>query len=137
MDLFNTFHRRGTTVYANTPLPDTIKDTPDEINRIASGTQEIGIEFHHVYVAGQALQKDWNEIHPVDVADMIDIGTKVCRDGSGRETQRYIILTTLGELDFRLTSRLLGDNGRLWTKLLPYDLGYFKGMDPNFSWPGM
>ena len=136
VDLFNALHRRGITVYANTPLLGGINDVPDEINRIAYKTREIGIEFHHVYVAGHALQKDWNGTHPVDVADVIDIGTKVRRDGSGREIPRYIILTALGEVDFGLTSRLLSDRDKLWAKLLPYDLGYYKGMDPNFAWPG-
>ncbi|MGD2127448.1 MAG: radical SAM protein [Desulfobacteraceae bacterium] len=133
---FNALHNRGITVYANTPLLGTINDAPDVINRIAYKTREIGIEFHHVYVAGHPLQKSWNEEHPVDVADVIDIGTRVRRNGSGREIPRYIILTPLGEVDFGLTSRLLSENGRLWLKLLPYDIDYYKGMDPQYAWPG-
>jgi hypothetical protein len=30
---------------------------------------------------------------------------------------------------------MIGDNGRVAVKLLPYDLDYFKGMDKAFSWP--
>jgi len=133
--LFNALHKKGITVYANTPLLGKINDAPDEINQIAYKTREIGLEFHHVYVAGHPLQKAWNAEHPVDVADVIDIGTRVRRDGSGREIPRYIILTALGEVDFGLTSRLLIDNGKLLAKLLPYDLDYYRGMAPNYAWP--
>ena len=70
----------------------------------------------------------------MDVADVIDIGTRVRRDGSGREIPRYIILTALGEVDFGLTSRLLIDNGKLRAKLLPYNLDYYRGMSPNYAW---
>ncbi|HUU79948.1 MAG TPA: lysine 2,3-aminomutase, partial [Acidobacteriota bacterium] len=69
------------------------------------------------------------------IQDVIDIATRVRRDGSGREIPRYIILTELGEVDFGLTSKMIGDNGRVSVKLLPYDLDYFKGMDKAFSWP--
>jgi len=132
---FNALHNQGITVYANTPLLGTVNDAPDVINQIAYKTREIGIEFHHVYVAGHPLQKFWNENHPVDVADAIDIATRVRRNGSGREIPRYIILTPLGEVDFGLTSRLLSENGRFRLKLLPYDIDYYKGMDPKYTWP--
>ncbi len=133
--LFNALHRKGITVYVNTPLLGTVNDAPDEINRIAYKVREIGMEYHHVYVTGHPLQKDWNASHPVDVADVIDIGTRVRRNGSGREIPRYIHLTELGEVDFGLTSRLLDQNGKLLLKLLPYDLGTFRGMDAGFTWP--
>ena len=132
---FNALHNLGITVYANTPLLGSVNDGPDVINRIAYKTREIGIEFHHVYVAGHPLQKFWNDRHPVDVADVIDIGTRVRRNGSGREIPRYIIVTPLGEVDFGLTSRLLSENGKFRVKLLPYDIEYYKGMDPKYTWP--
>ena len=71
----------------------------------------------------------------MDIADVIDIATGVRRDGSGREIPRYIILTELGEVDFGLTSKIIGPNDNLSLKLLPYDLDYFKGMDPDYDWP--
>ncbi len=134
-NLTNRLHNKGITVYNNTPLLSGINDNPDEINKIAYKCREIGIEFHHVYVAGLPLQKTWSEKHPVDIQDVIDIATRVRRDGSGREIPRYIILTELGEVDFGLTCKMFSENGGVSVKLLPYDLEYFKGMEPDFSWP--
>ena len=128
-------HNKGITVYNNTPLLSDINDTPDEINKIAYKCREVGIEFHHLYVAGLPLQKTWSEKHPVDISDVIDIATRVRRDGSGREIPGYIILTELGEVDFGLTCKMFSENGGVSVKLLPYDLDYFKTMDSEFSWP--
>jgi L-lysine 2,3-aminomutase len=133
--LTRALNNKGITVYNNTPLLSAVNDTADEIHQLAYACRSIGIEFHHVYVAGLPLQKKWSEKHPVDIQDVIDIATRVRRDGSGREIPRYIILTELGEVDFGLTSKMIGDNGRVTVKLLPYDLDYFKGMDKAFSWP--
>ena len=72
---------------------------------------------------------------PVDLYDVVDIATRVRRDGSGREIPRYIIRTALGEVDFGLSSAISGTQGDLSVKLLPYDLGYFMAMDPGFTWP--
>ena len=133
--LTKTLNNRGITVYNNTPLLSTVNDTADEIHKLAYACRSMGIEFHHVYVAGLPLQRKWNETRPVDISDVIDIATRVRKDGSGREIPRYIILTELGEVDFGLTSKMIGDNGRVNVKLLPYDLAYFRGMEPAFSWP--
>lgn len=126
---------RGITVYSNTPLLSGVNDTADEIHQLAYACRRAGIEFHHVYVAGLPLQKQWSESRPVDISDVIDIATRVRKDGSGREIPRYIILTALGEVDFGLTGKMFGENGRVAVKLLPYNLDYFKGMDEGFSWP--
>lgn len=126
---------RGITVYNNTPLLGGINDTPDAINTLAYTLREIGIEFHHLYVAGLPEQEKWNIQKPVDVSDVIDICSRVRREGSGREIPRYIILTRLGEVDFGLTSTLLKQNGHLKLKLRPYSLSYFQDMDPSFRWP--
>jgi len=134
-NLTSRLHNKGITVYNNTPLLSNINDTPDEINKIAYKCREVGIEFHHLYVAGLPLQKTWSEKHPVDIQDVIDIATRVRRDGSGREIPRYIILTELGEVDFGLTCKMFSENGGVSVKLLPYGLEYFKGMEPKFSWP--
>jgi lysine 2,3-aminomutase len=126
---------RGVTVYNNTPLLCGINDSADEMHRLAFALRGMGMEFHHVYAAGWPLQKQWGEKHPVDAADVIDIASRVRRDGSGREIPRYIILTELGEVDFGLTSRFVKEGDGLWIKLLPYDLAYFQGMDPGYHWP--
>ncbi|MEJ2167852.1 MAG: lysine 2,3-aminomutase, partial [Desulfobacterales bacterium] len=134
-ELLKALHNKGITVYSNTPLLANINDNAEEIHRLAFSCRQIGLEFHHLYVAGLPFQKEWNQKHPVDVSTVIDIATRVRKDGSGREIPRYIILTELGEVDFGLTSRLSEENGRMSLKLLPYGLDYFKGMDPDYDWP--
>ena len=48
---------------------------------------------------------------------------------------RYIIRTVLGEVDFGLSSTLVGKGEKLSVKLLPYDLSYFQALASNFAWP--
>jgi L-lysine 2,3-aminomutase len=128
-------NNRGITVYANTPLLGRINDSPEAIHRLAYGCRRAGIEFHHLYVAGLPVQNRWNASHPVALYDVIDIATRVRRDGSGREVPRYIIRTPLGEVDFGLSSTIVGQGEAISVKLLPYDRSYFTAMDPDFAWP--
>jgi L-lysine 2,3-aminomutase len=128
-------NNRGITVYGNTPLLGGVNDTPDSINALAYGYRQAGIEFHHLYLAGQPLQTSWNVQHPVDLYDVVDIATRVRREGSGREIPRYVIETGLGEVDFGLTSAVTGEGEDLSVTLAPYDLAYYKGMNPAFTWP--
>jgi L-lysine 2,3-aminomutase len=133
--LAKTLRNRGVTVYSNTPLLATVNDTADHLHRLAFDLRQSGIEFHHIYVAGWSLQEDWSQQHPVNLTDVIDIATKIRRDGSGREIPRYVILTQLGEVDFGLTSRFVMKNDQVFVKLLPYNLAYYRGMHPEFNWP--
>jgi L-lysine 2,3-aminomutase len=133
--LVRTLNNKGITVYSNTPLLATVNDTADKIHSLAFGLRHIGIEFHHIHVAGGALQKDWNAKHPIDLQDIIDIATRVRRDGSGREIPRYVVLTELGEVDFGLTSKFLADSGVMRLALLPYTREYYQSMDPEFEFP--
>ena len=126
---------RGITVYCNTPLLGGINDTPEAIHQLAYGCRKAGIEFHHLYVAGLDVQEHWNREHPVALYDVVDIATQVRREGSGREVPRYVIRTVLGEVDFGLSSTILGQAGDLSVKLLPYDRSYFTAMQPDFTWP--
>ncbi len=128
-------NNRGITVYNNTPLLGRINDTPDAIHRLAYSCRKAGIEFHHLYVAGLPVQSHWNDRNPVSLYDVVDIATRVRREGSGREIPRYIIRTTLGEVDFGLSSSFVGEGENLAVVLLPYDLAYFKALSPNFAWP--
>jgi hypothetical protein len=127
--------RKGISVYVNTVLIAGGNDTPEEIQQVAHRCREAGLEFHHVYVAGHPLQIGRNEAHPVDVDDVLDIATLVRRDGSGREIPAYILLTELGEVDMGLSTRLIARNGGLRVSNLPYDLAYFRAMDPEYAWP--
>ncbi len=126
---------RGITVYNNTPLLGRINDTPETIHLLAYKCREAGIEFHHLYIAGLEVQEHWNSDNPVALYDVVDIATRVRRDGSGREVPRYIIKTILGEVDFGLSSTISGAGNELSVKLLPYDLSYFKGLAADFTWP--
>lgn len=133
--LANLLRSKGITVYVNTPLITDVNDSSEEIHKLAFGLRRYGLEFHHLYLAGLPIQKHWNQSKPVDMDDILDIATRVRREGSGREIPRYIILTELGEVDFGLTSRLLRARGQLAVKLLPYDLDYYQGLQPDFAWP--
>lgn len=126
---------KGITVYNNTPLLGRINDTPEIIQLLAYNCREAGIEFHHLYITGLPIQNQWNGNNPVALYDVVDIATRVRRDGSGREIPRYIIRTVVGEVDFGLSSTIIGTGGELSVKLLPYDLSYFKGLSVDFAWP--
>jgi L-lysine 2,3-aminomutase len=128
-------NNRGITVYNNTPLLGRINDTTDTIHHLAYSCRKAGIEFHHLYVAGLNIQARWNTKNPVALYDVVDIATRVRREGSGREVPRYIIRTVLGEVDFGLSSTIAGEGENLSVKLLPYELSYFKALSPDFTWP--
>jgi len=135
--LAGNLRKNGITVYNNTPLLPFINDTEDEILNISYKCRESGIEFHHLYLAGLPIQSSWSEKYPVDVSIIINIATKNRREESGRSLPRFIIRTSLGEVDFGLTSEIVhsDDKGNVYVKLLPYNLKYFKSMYPEFSWP--
>jgi len=133
--LVRRLNNKGITVYCNTALLGGVNDSDDPIHSLAYSVRKAGIEFHHIYVAGLPIQKKWNVDHPVDSYDVIDIATKVRREGSGREIPRYIILTLLGEVDYGLTSSFVHDKDQLKIKLGCYDVSYYKGMDKNFVLP--
>jgi len=126
---------RGITVYNNTPLLGRINDTPETIHFLAYKCRQAGIEFHHLYVAGLPLQNLWNGENPVALYDVVDIASKVRREGSGREVPRYIIRTAAGEADFGLATEIIGEGENLKVKLLPYDIQYYKSISPDFTWP--
>ena len=128
-------NNKGITVYNNTPLLGRINDTPDAINHLAYNCRKAGMEFHHLYVAGLPIQDHWNTKNQVALYDVVDIAAKVRREGSGREIPRYIIRTALGEVDFGLSSTIIGEGENLSVKLLPYGLSYFKNLSPDFTWP--
>ncbi|MCP4023906.1 MAG: radical SAM protein [Desulfobacteraceae bacterium] len=126
-------NNKGITIYCNTALLGGVNDRDEEIHSLAHSARKAGIEFHHLYVAGLPIQNKWNIDHPVDSYDVIDIATKVRREGSGREVPRYIILTTLGEVDYGLTSSFVHVNGEVKLKLGCYDITYYKSLNENFK----
>jgi lysine 2,3-aminomutase len=126
---------KGITVYNNTPLLGRINDSPETIHLLAYNCRQAGIEFHHLYIAGLPLQNSWNADNPVALYDVVDIATRVRRDGSGREVPRYIIHTAAGEADFGLATEIISEGEDLKIKLLPYDRSYYEGLSADFSWP--
>jgi lysine 2,3-aminomutase len=133
--LVRKLNNRGITVYNCTQLISGVNDNADTIQDLAFAFRKAGIEFHHLYVAGLPQQELHNLEQPVDMRDIIDIATRVRREGSGREIPRYIIRTPLGEVDYGLTTAFDWDGGFVWAKLLPYTLSYFQNIDPGFIWP--
>ncbi len=133
--LVRELNNRGITVYNNTPLLIGVNDNPEAIHDLAFRLRKAGIEFHHLLVAGHPLQNEFNAGRPVHMHDVIDIGARVRREGSGREIPRYIIRTVLGEVDYGLTSAFSVEDGQLWVTLLPYTLSYYRSMHPDFEWP--
>jgi lysine 2,3-aminomutase len=132
--LVRSLNNKGITVYCNTALLGGVNDSDVHIHSLAYGVRKAGIEFHHLYLAGLPVQQKWNSDHPVDSYDVVDIATKVRREGSGREIPRYIISTQLGEVDYGLTSSFVHD-AQVKIKLGCYDLSYYKRLDENFELP--
>lgn len=128
----------GITTYCNVPLLGGINDNPALIVDIAHSLRENRIEFHHLYLAGTAIQEKWNLTHPVYMDNVIDIASDIRRECSGREIPKYIILTALGEVDYGLTSLFVKDKFKkkeLKLQLNCFNTAYFKGMDNNFRYP--
>ncbi len=128
-------NNRGITVYNNTPLIAGVNDNAEAIQALSFRLRQAGVEFHHLYAAGLPHQDRLNQNHPVKMRDVIDIATRVRREGSGREIPRYILRTPLGEVDYGLTTVCHVTEGEVWARLTPYNLAYFKNMDPGFEWP--
>lgn len=133
--LVRRLNNKGITVYSNTPLLGRINDSPDAIFDLTYAYRKAGIEFHHLYVAGLPVQREWNAEHPVDMYDVVDIASKIRREGSGREGPRYIIQTPLGEVYYGLTSSFHHDGDTIMMKLDSYSLPYCQNMDPDFVLP--
>lgn len=125
----------GITVYCNTPLLGGINDTPEAIGKLSYHCRKSSVEFHHLYVAGLSIQDQWNRKNPVTLYDIVDIATRVRREGSGREVPRYIIRTPLGEVDFGLSSSFIGFGENLSVKLLCYNISYYRAISSDFTWP--
>ncbi len=117
------------------PAAGGINDDEARIHDLAYALRSAGIEFHHLYVAGLPIQTSWNTAHPVDSYDIVDIATKVRREGSGREIPRYIIATPLGEADYGLTSTLIRRGDDVDVELRCYDQAYYSSMAPGFRFP--
>jgi L-lysine 2,3-aminomutase len=135
--LIRALRQRGVSVYANIPLLTWVNDGEEELEQLTAGCRRLGIEVHHLYLAGHPIQQAWAAEHPVHAARVLDLASHLRRTGSGRELPRYIIRTPLGEVDLGTTCDLLetSDDGMTRVRLLAYDLAYYRGLDPGFEVP--
>lgn len=144
--LIRDFLARGVTVYNNILLLSGINDNEEEMKKICYKCRQIGIELMLLYTAGMPVQEKWNAQWPVDATTVIHIATNLRRHQSGREVPLYAVKTPLGDADFNFTARIVSaeepevqgqsrGGGRVWMKLLPYTLEYYRRLDPGFQWP--
>ncbi len=131
--LVTRLNNEGIAVYCNVPLLGGVNDSDQEIHQLANTLRKAGIEFHHLYIAGLPIQKEWNGYYPIDTYDVTDIATTVRREGSGREIPRYMINTEFGEVDFALTSSFRQIEGRVKIRLDCYDKTYYHNMNQYFA----
>jgi hypothetical protein len=124
-------------VYAVVPLLSFVNDAEADLVGITAACRRLGIEVHHLVVAGHALQAEWAAEHPVAVGRVVDLATALRRDGSGRELPRLILQTDLGEHDFGLTAVPIrrGADGSLAFRLLAADLDGLRELDSTFELP--
>ncbi|HSL16639.1 MAG TPA: lysine 2,3-aminomutase, partial [Methylomirabilota bacterium] len=129
--------RRGVSVYAVVPLLSFVNDAEADLVGITAACRRLGIEVHHLVVAGHPLQEEWATEHPVPVGRVVDLATALRRDGSGRELPRLILQTAFGEHDFGLTAVPIrrGAEGSLAFRLLAADLEGLRELDPSFELP--
>ncbi|MCP3943727.1 MAG: radical SAM protein [Desulfobacteraceae bacterium] len=133
---------RGIQTYANLALVSGINGDPDIIAQMAHGLCGAGIDFHHIYVAGLAVQEQFNRRYPIETDQVLAIASHVRKVCSGREIPLYMIQTPLGEVDFGLTSSLVrrenfnqnsSHGEEKWLlQLDPFDVSYFRAMDSEF-----
>jgi L-lysine 2,3-aminomutase len=129
--------RRGVTVYNTTPLLAFLNDSEDEVATVTSQCRRLGVEMHHLVVAGSPIQEKWSRKHPIHASQVIDISSHLRRTASGRELPRYVLRTVLGEVDLGLTAKILSSDkkGRSRVKLLAYDHDYYRSLQADFALP--
>ncbi len=129
--------RRGVAVYAVIPLLSFLNDREDDLLAMTASCRRLGIEVHHLVLAGHPLQADWAVDHPVAVGRVIDLATALRRHGSGRELPRFVVQTALGECDFGLTGQPLrgGVDGSVAFRLLATTLEDLRQIDPQLELP--
>ena len=135
--LVKALRRRGVTIHASIPLLASINDTCRTITDITAACRRLGIEIHHLCLAGLPAQTRWNAKQPIPLSRVLDIASFLRTNGSGRELPRYIVSTDLGEVDFGLTAEVVNGyrRGLVRLRLTAYDLDYYRSLDPDFRLP--
>ncbi|MEX1311880.1 MAG: lysine 2,3-aminomutase, partial [Candidatus Sulfomarinibacteraceae bacterium] len=103
---------------------------------ITGGCRRLGVEVHHLVIAGHTLQASWSLEHPVPVSSVVEIATELRRHGSGRELPRLVVQTVLGECDFGLTGIPIrrNDDGVAF-RMLAVAADEWPRSDPSFELP--
>jgi L-lysine 2,3-aminomutase len=129
--------RRGVSVYANIPLLMHLNDDATDLLDLTSRCRRMGVEVHHLLLAGHPLQEGWADAHPVPVGRVVDLATALRREGSGRELPRLIVQTPLGECDFGLTGWPVrtGDDGSVAFRLPASTVDELRELDRAFELP--
>ena len=128
--------RHGITVYADIPLLSCLNDDEDTLAAMTSGCRRLGIEVHHLVVAGHPLQTAWNGRHPIRLGDVVALSSALRRRGSGREMPRWIVATPLGEADLGLTTEIAErDPAGVRLRLLAVTPADLRGLDPRWTPP--
>ncbi len=128
--------RHGVTVYAVVPLLPLVNDDPETLCSLTALCRRVGVELHHVVLAGHPLQDPWNPEHPVYLGDVTDLATELRRSGSGREVPRFVIATPLGEADPGLTAEVLESDGTsVRLRLLAYTSDDYLRLDAAWTPP--
>lgn len=114
--------QRGVSTAASIPLLRFVNDGEGELAAITDACRRIGIEVHHLYLAGLPIQDAWSREHPVDASQIIDLATELRRSCSGRQLPHFVVRTDFGEVDFGVTGVLVGTDDEGWArmKLLAY-----------------
>ena len=137
MKLCTEFRHNGVTIYNNTPILRGINSDPDEILALSNQLRLHGIEFNSLVVAGHSLQKLQNTNQPLTAKEVTDIASQLRQNGSGREIPRFVVSTVMGEIDFGYGMEIIDvtERNNLLVTLKPYNLEYYKKLDPEFTLP--
>ena len=128
--------RHGITTYVNIPLLSFVNDEEETLAAITAGCRRMGLEVHHLVVAGHPVQSSWNADHPVYLGDVIELASALRRRGSGRELPHWVVMTPLGEADLGLTAEVAErDTAGVRLRLLTPSPGDLRRLDPKWQPP--
>ncbi|MEH0022169.1 MAG: radical SAM protein [Desulfobacter sp.] len=130
----------GIPAYANMVLVPGLNNDPASAVRMARVLRQSDMAFHHIYVAGTAVQNRLNADRPVDTDQVLAMASRVRKECSGREIPLYMVWTPLGEVDFGLNGiparQMNGKGAAMYMRVLPYGRDYLEAVWPGQAWAG-
>jgi KamA family protein len=109
--------QRGVSTVASIPLLRFVNDGDGELAAITDACRRLGMEVHHLCVAGLPIQDAWSREHPVHASQVIDLVTELRRSCSGRQLPHLVVRTAFGEVDFGLSGKVVGSDADGWARL--------------------